>query len=117
MHKAEILIATQSIHTIFTTPKGRLEAVYPALLSIISNVAPYQLGLARATSSKMMDLFTLLSSPSFLLASESNHTLVMKLLDAINSILDNHLKGRPSGFVERPFIPVVVEKTTTLSRR
>jgi hypothetical protein len=98
-YTTEILIAAQSIHTVFTTPKGRLEAVYPALLSIISNVTPYQLGLARATSSKIMDLFTLLSSPSFLLASESNHSLVMRLLDAINSILDNHLKGRLCGFV------------------
>ncbi|KAF1822772.1 uncharacterized protein K489DRAFT_318710 [Dissoconium aciculare CBS 342.82] len=88
-----------SIHTIFTTPKGRLEAVYPALLSIISNIAPYQRGLARATSSKMIDLFTLLSSPSFLLASENNHTLVMKLLDAINGILDNTVKDNPR-FVE-----------------
>jgi hypothetical protein len=85
---------SQSIHTIFTTPKGRLEAVYPALLSIINNIAPYQLDLARATSSKIMDLFTLLSSPTFLLANESNHSLVMRLIDAINGILDNHVKGK-----------------------
>jgi hypothetical protein len=100
------LIAAQSIHTIFTTPKGRLEAVYPALLSIISNIAPYQRGLARATSSKMIDLFTLLSSPSFLLASENNHTLVMKLLDAINGILDNTVKGKQRETAgRRPILP------------
>lgn len=67
--------------------------MYPALLSTIHNIAPYQKNLARATSSKIMDLFTLLSSPSFLLANDQNYKLLTTLLETINGILENNLAG------------------------
>ncbi|SMR59975.1 unnamed protein product [Zymoseptoria tritici ST99CH_3D1] len=94
---ADFLIC--SIHTIFTTTKGRLESVYPALLIIIKNIAPHQKNLARATSSKLMSLFEMLASPAFLLANDSNNALLISLLEACNLILENHYEENPR-FVE-----------------
>ncbi|TKA38272.1 hypothetical protein B0A54_09212 [Friedmanniomyces endolithicus] len=44
--------------------------------------------LTRATSSKLMDLFISMSSPSFLLEKEPNHQLLMQLLQAMDAILE-----------------------------
>lgn len=78
-----------SIHTILTTTKGRLESIYPALLAIVNNIAPYVQELQRATCTKLMDLYISFSSPAFLLANESNHTLLLSLLEAMCAILDH----------------------------
>lgn len=78
-----------SIHTMLTTTKGRLESIYPALLAIINNIAPYVQHLQRATCTKLLDLFISFSSPAFLLANESNHTLLSSLLEAISAIFDH----------------------------
>ena len=88
------LTVFQSIHTIFVSPKGRLESMDQALLAIINNISPFLTGLARATSSKIMELVALLSSPSFLLANESNHNLLRTLLEAVNAILECNHKGK-----------------------
>lgn len=78
-----------SIHTILTTTKGRLESIYPALLAIVNNIAPYVQELQRATCTKLLDLFISFSSPVFLLANDSNHTLLLSLLEAMCAILDH----------------------------
>ena len=78
-----------SIHTILTTTKGRLESIYPALLAIVNNIAPYVQELQRATCTKLLDLFISFSSPAFLLANDSNHTLLLSLLEAMCAILDH----------------------------
>jgi len=78
-----------SIHTILTTTKGRLESIYPALLAIVNNIAPYVQELQRATCTKLLDLFISFSSPTFLLANDSNHTLLLSLLEAMCAILDH----------------------------
>lgn len=76
-----------------TTTKGRLESIYPALLAIVVNIAPFVRDLQRATSSKLLDLFVSMSSPKFLLANETNHTLLLSLLEALNAILDHQYEG------------------------
>ncbi|KAF2663629.1 hypothetical protein BT63DRAFT_108320 [Microthyrium microscopicum] len=78
-----------SIHTLLTTGKGRLEAIYPALLAILNNVAPYLENLARATSSKLLQLLASMSSPSFLFANETNHSLLQSLLEVLNAIVEH----------------------------
>lgn len=78
-----------SIHTILTTTKGRLESIYPALLAIVNNIAPYLQELQRATCTKLIDLFVSFSSPVFLLANDSNHTLLLSLLEAMCAIIDH----------------------------
>ncbi|KAK5276253.1 hypothetical protein LTR16_011516, partial [Cryomyces antarcticus] len=71
---ADFLIT--SVLTLITASNGKLDAIYPALLAIINNIAPYIQNLERATSNKLLDLFKSLSSPRFLLANETNHTLL-----------------------------------------
>ncbi|KAK5162947.1 hypothetical protein LTR04_002874 [Oleoguttula sp. CCFEE 6159] len=84
---ADFLIT--SVLTLITASNGKLDAIYPALLAIINNIAPYIQNLERATSNKLLDLFKSLSSPRFLLANETNHTLLLSLLEAMNAIIEH----------------------------
>ncbi|EWC43393.1 hypothetical protein DRE_07692 [Drechslerella stenobrocha 248] len=86
----------QSIYNLITSSKGRFGAIYPPLLAIISNVAPYVQNLSSAASTKLVQLFTSMSSPSFLLANESNHALLHSLLEAMNSIIEHQYSSNPS---------------------
>jgi len=85
-----------SIYTLLTGGKGSHEAIYPALLAIINNIAPYLEGLGRSTSSKLVSLFASMSTPSFLLANETNHTLLQSLLEALNAILEHQFQNNPN---------------------
>lgn len=78
-----------SIHTLITGSKGKLEAVYPALLAIINNMAAYVQNLSLTTSSRLMQLLTSMASPSFLLANETNHQLLRALLESINAMIEH----------------------------
>lgn len=78
-----------SINTLITGSKGRLDAIYPALLAIINNMAAYAEHLSITTSTKLMQLFASMSTPSFLLANESNHSLLLSLLESINTIVEH----------------------------
>jgi hypothetical protein len=88
---ADFLI--HSIYNIITTSQGRLSAVYPALLAGVANIAAYLTNLSFAASSKLLQLFSSMSSPSFLLANESNHTLLQSLLESINTILEHQFRS------------------------
>lgn len=79
-----------------TTSKGALDGVYPALLAILNNIGPYVEGLSPATVSKILQLFSSMSSPSFLLANETNHTILASYLDFINIILEHQFSSKPS---------------------
>lgn len=46
-----------------------------------------------ATGAKMMQLFNSMSSPSFLLSNDTNHTLLRSLLESMNSILEHQYKS------------------------
>jgi hypothetical protein len=81
----------QSIYNIITTSQGKLAAIYPALLAVINNVAAYLEDLSPSASSKLLQLFSSMSSPSFLLANDSNHDLLRSLLESINSIIEHRL--------------------------
>ncbi|KAF2113853.1 high-temperature-induced dauer-formation protein-domain-containing protein [Lophiotrema nucula] len=85
-----------SIYTLLTTSKGKLDAIYPALLAIINNIAAYIQNLGRAPSSKLLQLFASMSSPSFLFANESNHTLLQSLLEALNAMIEHQYQNNPN---------------------
>ncbi|TGZ84459.1 hypothetical protein EX30DRAFT_313048 [Ascodesmis nigricans] len=85
-----------SIYMLITTSKGKLSAVYPALLAIIANVAPHVQNLSSTASAKLLQLFTSMSTPSFLLANETNHTLLHSLLESINSIVEHQYSSNPN---------------------
>ncbi|KAL8831461.1 MAG: hypothetical protein Q9170_005276 [Blastenia crenularia] len=78
-----------SIHALITTSKGKLDAIYPALLATINNVAPYLQQLDRLSSTKLIQLFISMSAPSFLLGNQTNHALLQSLLEAINAIIEH----------------------------
>ncbi|KAL9026535.1 MAG: hypothetical protein Q9196_004815 [Gyalolechia fulgens] len=80
---------THSIHALITTTKGKLDAIYPALLATINNVAPYLQNLDERSSTKFMQLFASMSAPSFLLANDTNHALLQLLLEAMNAIIEH----------------------------
>jgi hypothetical protein len=84
----------QSIYILITTSQGTLTATYPALLAVINNVAAYMEGLSTATCLKIMQLFNSMSSPSFLLANETNHDLLRSLLEAINAVIEHRYQSR-----------------------
>ncbi|KAF1918851.1 high-temperature-induced dauer-formation protein-domain-containing protein [Ampelomyces quisqualis] len=85
-----------SIYTLLTTSKGRLDAVYPALLAILNNIAAYVQNIGRATSSKLLQLFASMSSPSFLFANENNHTLLQSLLEVLNAVSEHQYQHNPN---------------------
>ncbi|KAJ4293410.1 hypothetical protein N0V90_008693 [Kalmusia sp. IMI 367209] len=85
-----------SIYTLLTSSKGKLDAIYPALLAIIQNIAPHIQNLGRAPSSKLLQLFASMSSPSFLFANENNHTLLQSLLEALNAIIEHQYQHNPN---------------------
>jgi hypothetical protein len=70
-----------------------LTAIYPALLAVINNMAAYLKGISIATSSKLLQLFTSMSSPSFLLANETNHDLLRSLLEALNALIEHQYQS------------------------
>ncbi|PIG87273.1 hypothetical protein AARAC_009197 [Aspergillus arachidicola] len=78
-----------SVHTLITGSKGKLTAVYPALLAIINNIAAYVESLSPAACSKLLQLFSSMSAPSFLLANETNHVLLSSVLESINALLEH----------------------------
>ncbi|KUI71350.1 hypothetical protein VM1G_07182 [Cytospora mali] len=90
---ADFLI--QSIYNLITTSNGKLTAIYPALLAVINNIAYYLQGLSVNTSTRLMQLFNSMSSPSFLLANDTNHSLLRSLLESMNSILEHPYKKNP----------------------
>ncbi|KAK4156450.1 high-temperature-induced dauer-formation protein-domain-containing protein [Chaetomidium leptoderma] len=85
----------QSIYVLITTSQGKLTAIYPALLAVINNIAAYLESVSAPTCSKIMQLFNSMSSPSFLLANDTNHSLLRSLLEAINAIVEHQYKRNP----------------------
>ncbi|PNH37985.1 hypothetical protein VD0004_g8819 [Verticillium dahliae] len=90
---ADFLI--QSIYNLITTSQGKLTAIYPALLAVINNIAAHLEGISHITASKLLQLFSSMSSPSFLLANDTNHALLRSLLESINSIIEHQYKKNP----------------------
>ncbi|KAH8702236.1 high-temperature-induced dauer-formation protein-domain-containing protein [Talaromyces proteolyticus] len=84
-----------SIHALMTTSKGKLDAIYPALLAILNNIGAYIERLSPNSCSKILQLFASMSSPSFLLANETNHSLLAALLEFINLIIEYQFTKNP----------------------
>ena len=80
-----------------TTSRGKLDAIYPPLLATLCNVAPYLEHLSSQSSSKLLQLFSSMSSPSFLFANETNHTLLQSLLDFINAVIEHQYSSKYQG--------------------
>ncbi|KAK8041379.1 hypothetical protein PG994_014386 [Apiospora phragmitis] len=90
---ADFLI--QSIYSLITTSQGKLSVIYPALLAVINNISAYLEGINGTTCSRLLQLFSSMSSPSFLLANDSNHDLLRSLLESMNAIIEHQYKTNP----------------------
>ncbi|KAK7955052.1 Ubp5-interacting protein [Apiospora saccharicola] len=90
---ADFLI--QTIYSLITTSQGKLSVIYPALLAVINNISAYLEGINGTTSSRLLQLFSSMSSPSFLLANDSNHDLLSSLLESMNAIIEHQYKKNP----------------------
>ena len=66
-----------------------MDAIYPALLATINNVAAYLEDLSSQSSSRLLHLYSTMSAPSFLLANETNYTLLQSLLESVNAIVEH----------------------------
>ncbi|KAG5983219.1 hypothetical protein E4U55_000508 [Claviceps digitariae] len=84
-----------SIYNLITRSQGSFVAIYPALLAVINNIAPYIENLGASGSSQLMHLFSSMSSPSFLLANETNYQLLHSLMESISAIIDNKYRQNP----------------------
>ncbi|TRX95378.1 hypothetical protein FHL15_003709 [Xylaria flabelliformis] len=84
-----------SIYNLITTSQGKVAAIYPALLAVVNNVAAYLEGISSTTSSKLIQLFNSMSSPSFLLANDNNHVLLSSLLESMNAIIEHQYEKNP----------------------
>ena len=93
-----LLKVMQSIHTLITASKGKLDAIYPALLAIINNLSAYIEHLSPLASMKLVQLFASMSTPSFLLANETNYTLLISVLESINAIIEHKYTGGSPSF-------------------
>lgn len=74
---------------------GGLDAIQPALVSILRNVAPHVESIGRESSERLLKLFTIFSAPSFLLAKDNNHLVLQFLLEAINAMVEHNFQSRP----------------------
>ena len=79
----------KSIYNLISTSQGKLSAIYPALLAVINNIAAHLEDISGTSSAKLMQLFISMSSPSFLLANDSNHDLLKSLLESMNAIIEH----------------------------
>lgn len=90
---ADFLI--QSIYNLITKSQGKLTVIYPALLAVINNISAYLEGLSGSTCNRLIQLYNSMSSPSFLLANETNHNLLRSLLESMNAIVEHQYKKNP----------------------
>nr|CAD70904.1 conserved hypothetical protein [Neurospora crassa] len=90
---ADFLI--QSIYNLITKSQGKLTVIYPALLAVINNISAYLEGLSGSTCTRLIQLYNSMSSPSFLMANDTNHNLLRSLLESINAIVEHQYKKNP----------------------
>ena len=73
---------------------GKLDSIYPSLLATINNISPYLDGLGGKASSRLLQLFASMSSPSFLLANETNYALLQSLLESMNAMIEHQYSSK-----------------------
>lgn len=89
-------VGFQCIHTLMTGSNGKFDAIYPALLATINNIAAYLQNLGTRSSAKLVQLFASMSAPSFLLANETNYALLQSLLESMNAIIEHQYPSQCS---------------------
>ncbi|KAK1222795.1 hypothetical protein PQX77_014363, partial [Marasmius sp. AFHP31] len=90
---ADFLIC--SIYSIVATTSGALNSLYPAFIIALSNCAPYLKNLGVTSSTRLVQLFTSFSNPSFLLSDEGHPRLLFFMLEVFNGVVLHNLAENP----------------------
>ncbi|KIY67699.1 hypothetical protein CYLTODRAFT_396572 [Cylindrobasidium torrendii FP15055 ss-10] len=85
-----------SIYSIVATTSGSLNALYPALVITLSNLAPYFQKLSVTSSTRLIQLITSFSNPMFLLSDEGHPRLLFFMLEMFNGVIQHHLAENPN---------------------
>eukprot|EP00475_Leptophrys_vorax_P036936 TRINITY_DN63128_c0_g1_i2.p1 TRINITY_DN63128_c0_g1~~TRINITY_DN63128_c0_g1_i2.p1 ORF type:complete len:818 (-),score=216.62 TRINITY_DN63128_c0_g1_i2:1171-3624(-) len=88
---ADLLIIV--VHKLIISQLDHLESLFHVLLTILQNISPYMTRLTMYSSVRLMNLFELMSSPSFLTASLSNYSFIIFLLDIFNNLIQYQYNG------------------------
>ncbi|KAH9842911.1 high-temperature-induced dauer-formation protein-domain-containing protein [Rhodofomes roseus] len=91
---ADVMI--HAIYSMVATTSGALNSLYPALIIALSNSAPYFKNLSVTASTRLIQLFTAFSNPSFLLADGGHPRLLFFMLETFNSVLLRNLSDNPN---------------------
>ncbi|KAF9066874.1 high-temperature-induced dauer-formation protein-domain-containing protein [Rhodocollybia butyracea] len=78
------------------TTSGQLNSLYPALIIALSNCAPYFKNLSITSSTRLVQLFTSFSNPTFLLSDEGHPRLLFFMLEMFNTVIVHHLSENPN---------------------
>ncbi|KAI9892200.1 MAG: hypothetical protein M1814_001659 [Vezdaea aestivalis] len=84
----------ECIYILFSGSKGQLNSVYPALLAILNNIAAHLEDISVSASTRILQLFSSMSSPSFLLANETNHDLLRAILEFISTVIEHQYSSK-----------------------
>ncbi|KAJ1654253.1 hypothetical protein IWQ61_005782 [Dispira simplex] len=79
-------------YTLIITTKKLHVALYPTILIILRNVAPYIQGLSSFASDKLVRLLVVFANPHFFLANETNYRLLLYTLETINYLVHYQLR-------------------------
>lgn len=80
-------VLIEAVYTLITTTGGTLAALYPALMLILANTAPFWRNLSVITASRLEQLLLRFSSPSFLLADPMHPRALHFLLEAFGQAI------------------------------
>ncbi|KAJ7632398.1 high-temperature-induced dauer-formation protein-domain-containing protein [Roridomyces roridus] len=85
-----------AVYAIVATTSGALTSLYPALIIVLSNLAPYFKNLTVTASTRLVQLFTSFSNPLFLLADEGHPRLLFFMLEIFNTVILHNLSANPN---------------------
>ncbi|KAF9818909.1 hypothetical protein IEO21_02447 [Rhodonia placenta] len=85
-----------AIYAMVATTSGALTSLYPAFIIALSNSAPYFKNLSITSSTRLVQLFTAFSNPSFLLSDEGHPRLLFFMLETFNAVLLRNLSENPN---------------------
>ncbi|OCH95639.1 hypothetical protein OBBRIDRAFT_745433 [Obba rivulosa] len=86
----------QAIYSMVATTSGALNSLYPALVIALANAAPYFKNLSVTSSTRLIQLFSAFSNPSFLLSDEGHPRLLFFMLEVFNIVLLHNLADNPN---------------------
>ncbi|EMD38619.1 hypothetical protein CERSUDRAFT_113798 [Gelatoporia subvermispora B] len=86
----------QAIYAMVATTSGALNSLYPALVIALANSAPHFKNLSVTSSTRLIQLFTAFSNPSFLLSDEGHPRLLFFMLEVFNNVLLRNLADNPN---------------------